>query len=170
MTENSACSNCKTSIAINYDYQRWFSIDICDTCCKLPEFKLITKTTAREEYILTESELNDSSIMPHIRKNNPYKPGWAEMCLYLRKQVEDFAIEKHGSLDKIAKERQDREDALLHRKTRKFNEKMKDLRKKTKIESKFQVGNEKATHVHLFKREGSVERCECGMQIESEEL
>ena len=47
------------------------------------------------------AELKDQEELPHILKANPHKATWNNMMLFLRMQVEAFAIRKWGSLEAL---------------------------------------------------------------------
>lgn len=100
------------------------------------------------------------------------------MMLFLRFQVEDFAVKKWGSLDALDAEYQRRTEEKKRKKSRKFEEALRDLRKKTR-EGAWQKRRDDE-HVHDY---GEVEqiddndaatgcgrqRCkECGFEIEVE--
>ena len=79
---------------------------------KFPDkYSLLTKTEAREDYLLTEPELKDPELLPHLEKPNPHKSTWNNMMLFLRYQVEEYALSerKWGSAEKLDEEYQKRE-------------------------------------------------------------
>lgn len=152
-------------------------------CCKCREshpdrFSLLTKTAAREEFLLTDEELADSARVPHISKPNPLKPTWSNMQLFLREQVIAFALEKWGSLEGIEAEAQRRADAQQSLKEKKYTKNLKELRRKTKLVKKVDPSKLKTHHHrHVFEEHkdlasGMTEsRCtECGFKVISEEL
>lgn len=163
-------------------YTNFRQVRVCRRCAKAkPEkYALLTKTECKEDYLLTEPELQDLSLLPRIEKPNPH--GYSRMQLFLRLQVEAFAIKKWGSLDKLDQEWERREEMRLKRKDKKYNDKLKEMRRKTRAEEytrKLRNGksiNEK--HVHdwakpiPFTRDDMNfvrKRCiDCG--IEAEEL
>lgn len=133
------------------------------------------KTECKEDYLLTEPELQDLSLLPRIEKPNPH--GYSRMQLFLRFQVEEFAFKKWGSSEGLDLEWERREQNKLKRKEKKYQDALREMRKKTRAEEftrKLRHGkslNER--HVHdwaapvklldnMIKR-----RCiECGIEIE----
>ncbi|KAJ3037890.1 hypothetical protein HDV00_001234 [Rhizophlyctis rosea] len=96
------------------------------------KYSLLTKTECREDYLLTESELRDSSRLPHWIRPNPHKSTYSNMLLYLRLQVEAFAWEKWGGPEQLDAEFDRREKEKKDRKAKKFKAKLNELRKKTR--------------------------------------
>jgi len=94
------------------------------------------------------------------------------MMLYLRYQVEEFALKKWGSMENLDKEFERRNGVRKKRKDDKFRAKLKSLKNKTRVESwKRSVDNEKHEHVwgtSVTNASGeSVRTCEeCGFEIE----
>ncbi|KAG5419498.1 RAD14 [Candida metapsilosis] len=149
----------------------------CRQCIrKMPEkYSLLVKTECKEDYLLTEPELQDLSLLPRIEKPNPH--GYSRMQLFLRFQVEEFAFKKWGSSEGLDLEWERREQNKLKRKEKKYQDALREMRKKTRAEEftrKLRHGkslNER--HVHdwaapvklsdnLIKR-----RCiECGIEVE----
>lgn len=125
LEENESCAHC-TSIELDHTLKRHFKVNVCSSCREsLPnQYSLITKTTAKENYLLTEEELNDSSVLPYMTKPNPYKSTWSDMQLYLAEHVEKFAISKWRSLDGLDSELAKRVKAKESRKERQFQDKL----------------------------------------------
>lgn len=82
-------------------YQNFRQVRVCRRCAKSkPEkYSLLTKTECKEDYLLTEPELQDQNLLPRIEKPNPH--GFSRMQLFLRFQVEQFAT-KNGVHSKIS--------------------------------------------------------------------
>lgn len=119
------CEACGSSL-IDPEYFDNFRINVCLSCKESNTlYTIITKTQAKNEYLLTDEELADASLLPSISRKNPHNPRWADMKLYLRKQVRDFSIKKHGSEEAI-------EEALSNRKSTKTDRKSKQFLKKLK--------------------------------------
>ncbi|CAG8714064.1 13993_t:CDS:2, partial [Gigaspora rosea] len=129
------CKECKT-VEIDYQFHRIFRVNICKSCKeKFPEkYSLLTKTEAKEDYLLTDAELKDEERLPHLSKPNPHKSTWNDMMLYLREQVEEFSFEKWGGADALDKEFERRQDEKKKRKDKKFKSKLADLRKRTRTD------------------------------------
>ncbi|KAI9353545.1 XPA protein C-terminus-domain-containing protein [Obelidium mucronatum] len=98
---NAVCRECE-SIDLCSDLFRHYSMQVCRRCKE--EFKdkysLLTKTEAREDYLLTDSELRDQEKLPHWMKKNPHKDSYANMLLYLRMHV-SLELSKRVSLNKF---------------------------------------------------------------------
>lgn len=174
------CFECE-SLEIDANlYSNFWQTRVCRRCAKeKPEkYALLTKTECREDYLLTESELKDTDLLPRIEKPNPH--GYSRMQLFLRFQVEKIAITKWGSLENLDKEWERREEMRLKRKDKKYNEQLKKMRRKTRAEEftrRLRNGesiNDK--HVHDWEKIGESEsngmvcfknRCiDCGMEKE----
>ena len=139
--------------------------------------KLITKLLyASHCGILYVAELKDQEEMPHILKANPHKSTWNNMMLFLRMQVEAFAMKKWGSLEALDAEFARREAEKKKKKGKKFEQGLRELRRRTR-ETEWQKRRDEE-HKHEFSEverigddgEG-VQRCiTCGFEIEVEEL
>ena len=121
------------------------------------------------------AELRDQELMPHLLKANPHKSTFANMMLFLRCQVEEFAWKKWGSPEALDAEWEKRVAEKKKKKKRKFEESLKELRRRTR-ETVWQQRKDQE-HKHVF---GTVEKdvdgvgkqvCHtCGFTIEVEEL
>lgn len=124
------CEACGSSAAIDPEFYENFRVIVCLTCKESNEiYGIITKTQARNEYLLTDEELADSMLMPSISRKNPHNPRWADMKLYLRRQVRDFAIKKHGSEEAIKEALANKNEARTDRKSKQFLKKLKGKKK-----------------------------------------
>ena len=120
------CEACSSSIGIDPELYENFGVATCFSCKESSEiYGIITKTQARTEYLLTDEELADSTLLPSISRKNPHNPRWADMKLYLRRQVRDFAIKKHGSEDAMKEALANRTEARTDRKSKQFLKKLK---------------------------------------------
>ncbi len=96
------------------------------------------------------------------------------MILYLREQVEEFAISKWGSLEKLDLEFQRRESVKKVSKIKAFKKKNRELRSKTMLRSEYSTKN----HIHSWSdarqslKEGWKEQSctDCGLLKEFEEF
>ena len=121
------------------------------------------------------AELRDEDLMPHLLKQNPHKATYSNMMLFLRYQVEEFAWKKWGSPEALDAEYERRQAEKKKKKSKKFEEGLRELRRRTR-ESVWQRRKDEE-HRHVF---GNVERgengsgrqvChECGFSIEVEEF
>lgn len=123
------------------------------------------------------AELKDEDLLPHLLKPNPHRATYNNMMLYLRCQVEDFAFgpDKWGSPEALDAEFEKRQADKKARKDKKFEAKLKELRRKTK--SNLHVQRREAAHVHSFVLRQDEETgqeqevCDgCGMAVEVETL
>ncbi|KAI0651598.1 thioesterase-like superfamily-domain-containing protein [Trametes meyenii] len=156
---NPHCKECN-SMDIDYTYKRVFGCLVCNKCKneKPEKYSLLTKTECKEDYLLTDPELRDQELMPHLLKANPHKSTFANMMLFLRYQVEDFAWKKWGSPEALDAEWQRRVAEKKKKKNKKFEEGLKELRRRTR-ETVWQKRKDQE-HKHIF---GVVEKGADGM-------
>jgi DNA-repair protein complementing XP-A cells len=128
------CFECGT---FEIDQQLWdiFKCRVCKRCAKAhPEkYSLLTKTECREDYFLTDPELEDHTLFHRLFKPNPHSK-FNRMQLFLRYQVEEFAFKKWGGPEGLDEEWKRREEGKVKRRDRKYELKMKEMRKKTRAE------------------------------------
>lgn len=194
---SNTCIECG-SLEVDWLWAEIFSLLVCNACKdKVPEkYSLLTKSEAREDYLLTDPELKDPDLLPRLEKPNPHKASWHNMQLYLRCQVEAYAFSerKWGSEAGLDAEFARREKDKKKRKEDKFKGRLEDLKRKTRVEAfarrKAQggggrgaefgekiVGRGGEVHEHswggaVITAEGmSVKRCtECDMEVEELEF
>ncbi|KIL71017.1 hypothetical protein M378DRAFT_66277 [Amanita muscaria Koide BX008] len=175
-TLNPKCNECQ-SMDIDQAFKKVFACLVCKRCQneKPEKYSLLTKTECKEDYLLTDPELRDHEVMPHLLKANPHKSTYANMMLFLRCQVEEFAWKKWGSPEALDAEYERRMVDKKKKKNRKFEESLKELRKRTK-EGIWQKRKDDE-HKHVFsavqKGQDGVDKqvChECGFTIEVEEF
>jgi len=189
--ESKVCRECG-SLEIDWKWEEIFGCAICNACKeKLPDkYSLLTKTEAKEDYLITDPELKDEELLPHLERPNPHKSTWNNMMLFLRYQVEEYAFSKKwGSAEALDEEFEKRESDKKKRKEDKFQSRLKELKKKTRVEAyrrnrKGDGGGEfgddvgrGGKHTHVWGRpvdneEGvGVKACvECGMEVEELEF
>jgi DNA-repair protein complementing XP-A cells len=190
------CRECN-SLEIDWKWQDIFGIGVCNACKdKVPDkYSLLTKTEAREDYLLTDPELKDEDLLPHLERPNPHKTNWNNMQLFLRLQVEAYALgpKKWGSAEALDTEYEKRTKIAKARKEKKFKNKLEDLKKRTRVEAykRAKMGESGANaqfgdrirgigdkHVHEWGRSVldpetgmTKKRCqECGMEVEELEF
>lgn len=185
------CRECKT-LEIDWAWDEMLHCQVCHSCKdKFPDkYSLLTKSEAREDYLLTDPELKDTELLPHLEKPNPHKASFAPMMLYVRYQVEDYAFseQKWGSAEALDAEFERRKIEAKDRKEKKFKNKLNELKKRTRVDAYKRArgggGGEfgdtigKGKHEHEWGR--SIEdpetgmqkkKCiECGMQVEEMEF
>ncbi|KAG5349912.1 hypothetical protein C0989_001296 [Termitomyces sp. Mn162] len=147
---NPKCSECQ-SLDIDQTFKKVFGCLVCKKCQneKPEKYSLLTKTECKEDYLLTDpAELRDEELLPHLLKANPHASTYANMMLYLRYQVEDFAWKKWGSAEALDAEYERRTAEKKKKKNKKFEQGLKELRKRTK-EGLWQRRKDEE-HKHLF--------------------
>ncbi|KAI0034944.1 hypothetical protein K488DRAFT_76953 [Vararia minispora EC-137] len=149
---NPKCAECG-STDIDQTYKKVFRCLVCKKCKeeKVEKYSLLTKTECKEDYLLTDSELRDEEVMPHLLKANPHKSTFANMMLFCRFQVEDFAWKKWGSAEALDAEWERRTTDKNKRKNTKFEQGLRELRKRTR-EGVWQKRQDE-THKHMFTAE-----------------
>lgn len=186
------CRECD-NIEVDWKWLEIFKCAVCNSCKdKFPEkYSLLTKTEAREDYLLTDPELKDEELLPHLERPNPHKSTWNNMMLFLRYQVEEYAFNKKwGSAEKLDEAFVKREEDKKKRKQDKFKSKLLELKKRTRVEAYRRnrqagggggnfgddIGNG-GKHQHVWGRaveneDGiGVKTCvDCGMEVEELEL
>ncbi|ELU44642.1 hypothetical protein AG1IA_01329 [Rhizoctonia solani AG-1 IA] len=118
------------------------------------------------------AELRDEEAMPHLLKANPHKSTWNNMMLFVRFQVEEFAFKKWGGPEGLDAEWERRMTEKRSKRSKKFEDGLKDLRRKTR-ESGW-AKRKAEEHVHTYgvtDTSSGVQRCtECGFEVEVEEF
>ncbi|KAK4987457.1 DNA repair protein rad14 [Elasticomyces elasticus] len=193
--EEKKCRECG-SLEIDWKWEEALRCCVCKGCQDaVPEkYSLLTKTEAKEDYLLTEPELKDSKLLPHLEKPNPHKATWNNMMLYLRYQVEEYAfsVKKWGSPGALDEEFAKRQAETKRRKEAKFKSKLNELKKRTRVDAYKRsrnggggggggqfgdtIGNGKHEHewgraVENPETGTSLRTCvECGMEVEELEF
>ncbi|KAG9292006.1 hypothetical protein G9A89_017905 [Geosiphon pyriformis] len=175
ISKNPKCNECKESVDLDYQIKENFGVLVCIECRKshTDKYSLLTKTEAKEDYLLTDSELRDSEVLPHWLKPNPRKATWNSMMLYLRMQVEEFAFKKWGGEEGLDKEYERRVADKQKKKEKQFKKKISDLRKRTRTD---EVERSRSSSIHKHdwgdsvlnpETEISTQTCNtCGLKIE----
>ncbi|WVR09323.1 hypothetical protein IAU60_006389 [Kwoniella sp. DSM 27419] len=174
------CVECGT-LEINHQFQKVFDVKVCKGCeKKLPEkYSLLTKTECKEDYLLTDPELKDEDLLPHLLRPNPHASTYSNMMLFLREQVEKVAWEKWGGEEGLDNEWKRREEFKKRKREEKFEQGLRDLRKRTR--NNLYQRRQEAEHVHQYEdvdemidEEGDrkvLQRCfGCGVEQEIEVL
>ncbi|EGF98685.1 uncharacterized protein MELLADRAFT_28280, partial [Melampsora larici-populina 98AG31] len=172
--QNPKCKVC-SSIELDIQIYNAFRVPVCKTCKNnYPDrFSLLTKTECKEDYLLTDPELKDTELLPHLLKANPHQSTYSNMMLYLREQVEEYAFssKKWGSSENLDEEFQRRTNVKKQKKSKKFEENLKTLRNQTR-KNLYQKRQDEI-HVHQFElmsagsQSNSVQKClTCGLETE----
>lgn len=143
------CFECGTA-ELDFRLYNWFKTRVCKKCRNNnpDKYSLLTKTECKDDYLLTDPELRDEDEMPHIEKPNPHKQTYNNMMLYMRYQVEEFALRKWGSLEALDAEYERRVEAKKKRKDKKFLDKLKEMRMKTRAENITRTKEHSQRHQH----------------------
>jgi len=134
------CEECQEALADSYLFRN-FDLDVCDKCKnteKDGKHELITKTDAKNEFILKDLHFDTNALrecggvevpaLKFIVRKNPHNQTWGDMKLYLRMQVEKRALEVWGTEEALEEEHEKREDRRDQLKVKKFNKKLKALK------------------------------------------
>ncbi len=143
------CLECKDELADSYLF-RTFDFEVCDKCKETEKdgkHELITKTDAKNEFLLKDFDFDVSKLhrayqwhlafvfrfqrepaLKFILRKNPHNPRWGDMKLFLRFQVEKRALEVWGTEEALENEHEKREEKRDQAKVKKFNKKLKALR------------------------------------------
>ncbi|GME84439.1 unnamed protein product [Ambrosiozyma monospora] len=174
------CQECD-SIELDQQYLQIFNCKVCKSCIeqKPDRYSLLTKTECKQDYFLTESELEDTTLFHRIIKENPHSGTFSKMQLFLRFQIEEFAVKKWGSIEKLDEEWLRREKMRVKRRDDRFNKKLAEMRKKLRAEELTRKlrGDRDKKHVHDWnepvacggdEQPGLVKRrCkDCGVEME----
>ncbi|SCU80278.1 LADA_0B06150g1_1 [Lachancea dasiensis] len=177
------CVECHINTELDPLLHDVFKLQVCKACAKsLPEkYSLLTKTECKEDYFLTDPELNDNALFNRFEKPNPHSGTFARMQLFVRCQIEAFAYQKWGGETGLDGEWQRREEAKAQRREKKYKEKMREMRVKTRAQeytTKLLNRKHGKEHVHAFSAavDGGVNedgirmvkrRCfECGLETQ----
>lgn len=149
------CIECHVNIEMDPVIDDVFKLKVCKSCVKqLPEkYSLLTKTECKEDYFLTDSELNDTDIFHKLEKPNPHSGTFARMQLFLRCEVENFAFNKWGGEQGLDEEWHRREEGKAQRREKKYQQEMMKMRMKTRAQeytTRLKERKHGKAHVHNF--------------------
>ena len=85
------CHNCN---AVNQPIHLSHQVRLCKECRELDQYKLITKKTIKENWFLTEKDLEEIEM---FEVNNPYYKCAAPMCLYVVEDIKNTFCEKYNA-------------------------------------------------------------------------
>lgn len=177
------CIECHINIEMDPVMHDVFKLQVCKSCVKeYPEkYSLLTKTESKDDYFLTDSELNDADLFHKIEKPNPHSGTFARMQLFVRCEIERFAFKKWGGEAGLDEEWHRREEGKAHRREKKYEQEMLKMRMKTRAQeftARLKERKHGKAHVHHFSApiEGGTNedgyavlrrRCtECGLETE----
>uniref|UniRef100_A0A8C3KSV9 XPA, DNA damage recognition and repair factor n=1 Tax=Calidris pygmaea TaxID=425635 RepID=A0A8C3KSV9_9CHAR len=143
------CGDCGKEFMDSYLMQH-FDWATCDNCRDVEDkHKLITRTEAKEEYLLKDCDLDKREpVLRFIVKKNPHNSRWGDMKLYLKLQVIKRSLEVWGSEESLQEAKELRRDTREKMKQKKFDKKVKELRR--------------AVRSSLWKKEASIHEHEYG--------
>ncbi|CAO1622864.1 unnamed protein product [Parajaminaea phylloscopi] len=146
------CDECGSK-ELNDQLARTFGVKVCRVCeRKMPEkYSLLTKTEVKEDYLLTDAELRDEELLPHLLKANPHKSTYSNMMLFLRSQVEAYAFSEHkwGSEQGLDDEFERRQEEKSRKRGKKFMQGLQELRKRTRDNVWQKRQDERHRHVYV---------------------
>ncbi|XP_019866376.1 DNA repair protein complementing XP-A cells homolog [Aethina tumida] len=143
-----SCKKCEKPFATSWLFEN-FDYKCCDECKDPEEHKLITKTEAKDTYLLKDCDFDKREPpLKFITRKNPHNVRWGEMKLYLLIQVEERALEVWGSEEALEEEREKREEKKVLAKTKKYHKHLKELR--MNMRSSLYDRTTKASHTHEF--------------------
>ncbi|XP_071964379.1 DNA repair protein complementing XP-A cells-like [Antedon mediterranea] len=171
-----SCIDCQQGFRDSY-LVKHFDQHICDDCRnKDDRHELITKTDARNHYLLKDVDLDKREpILKYILRKNPHNSKWGDMKLYLKKQVEEKALSIWESFEAIEEEKQKRVDNQEKAKRKKFNKKIQALRKEVRTSL---WTRDLSEHHHSYGEEVCIDEendmyskeCECGHKLTYEKM
>ncbi|KAL4401748.1 DNA repair protein Rad14 [Malassezia pachydermatis] len=174
-TSRPVCEMCQSPDIMYDPFLRVFNVCVCRECERQhPEkYSLLTKTEVKEDYLLTDAELADGELLPHLLKKNPHKSTYSNMMLFMRCQVEAYAFSdaKWKSPEGLDAEYHRRNEERARKRTRRFQQGLERLRKRTIRDNLWQQRKD-AEHVHEWAQLGPTQQqCRgCGQRITVEEL
>ncbi|KAM8984382.1 DNA repair protein complementing XP-A cells [Ara ararauna] len=124
------CGDCGKEFMDSYLMQH-FDWATCDNCRDTEDkHKLITRTEAKEEYLLKDCDLDKREpVLRFIVKKNPHNSRWGDMKLYLKPQVIKRSLEVWGSEESLQEAKELRRGNREKMKQKKFDKKVKELRR-----------------------------------------
>ncbi|KAL3233511.1 DNA repair protein RAD14 [Nakaseomyces bracarensis] len=149
------CIECNINIEMDPVLHDVFKLQVCKQCSKdHPEkYALLTKTECKEDYFLTDPELNDLELFHRLEKPNPHSGTFARMQLFVRCQIEEFAFKKWGGEEGLDQEWQKREEGKTSRREKKYQKKIAEMRLKTRAQeytNRLREQKYGTKHVHDF--------------------
>jgi len=170
------CVGCKLAIGDSY-YYRSFKYPLCNDCRKTdqdnPEYQTMNRTMAKKEFLLKDEDLDyRRPPLRYISRKNPHNPRYGDMKLYLVAQLQERAILVHGSLAELEELKKDRAMKREINIERKFERKIKKMRKELRLNEK-PIDLAPKEHSHTFEivndssdDQYSYKKCtECGLTI-----
>lgn len=144
------CEECGKEFMDSY-LMNHFDLPTCDSCRDADDkHKLITKTEAKQEYLLKDCDLEKREpVLRFIVKKNPRHSRWGDMKLYLKLQVVKRALEVWGSQEALEDAKEVRQENREKMKQKKFDKKVKASTDSGITETSPKSLNSKSTSAHL---------------------
>ena len=190
-TTGMPCAECELTFLTSYLHKH-FDEPICDTCREkysihdeddeindenAIRYSLITRTTAKDKYLLTDYDLDKREPkLKCIEKRNPHNQRWGTMRLYLRCQIQRLSerIHQGKTTEKVA----ERDERKAERKRKQYEKQVEQLR--LDVRSSLQTKRIRSVHEHQYdetnvrynkETDTYTKTCvECGHQYEYEEM
>lgn len=185
------CDECQTTFLTSYLHKH-FNEPICDTCREkysindeqdditdeqAIRYSLITRTSAKEKYLLTDYDLDKREpILKCIEKKNPHNRRWGVMRLYLRCQIQRLSDQIHEG--KTEEKVLEREEKKSENKRKKYEKQVEQLR--LDVRSSLLTKRMKTNHEHVYdeknikydeEKDSYTKTCiECGYKYEYEDM
>ncbi|XP_008850175.1 DNA repair protein complementing XP-A cells isoform X3 [Nannospalax galili] len=120
------CEECGKEFMDSYLMNN-FDLATCDNCRDADDkHKLITKTEAKQEYLLKDCDLEKREpALRYIVKKNPHHSQWGDMKLYLKLQIVKRALEVWGSQEALEEAKAVRQENREKLKQKRFDKKVK---------------------------------------------
>eukprot|EP00055_Hartaetosiga_balthica_P017597 m.119428 g.119428 ORF g.119428 m.119428 type:complete len:287 (-) comp9357_c0_seq2:11-871(-) len=175
------CKDCNKEFSTSF-LRKHFGEIVCDRCKdehNNGKYSLITKTTAKQDYLLRESELcpETEGGLRFMEKENPTGKSYNKMKLYLRYQVEEKCFTRFKNLQGLEEEHDRRDEDQKDKKLKRHKKKMDKLRKETMTGTWLK---EQKPHTHIYLPDDEVydeqedewiKTCkDCGFQVRFEKM
>lgn len=145
------CELCEKPFSSSFLFDK-FEFKCCDICRNPTTHKLITKTEAKDVYLLKDCDFDKREPpLKCIRQKNPHNSKWSELKLYLEVQVEKRALEVWGTQENIEEQKEKREEKRVVSKSKKYQKELTALRKF--VRSSLYDRTSAGPHTHTFEEE-----------------
>ncbi|XP_073662427.1 DNA repair protein complementing XP-A cells isoform X1 [Tursiops truncatus] len=169
------CEECGKEFMDSY-LMNHFDLATCDNCRDADDkHKLITKTEAKQEYLLKDCDLEKREpALKFIVKKNPHHAQWGDMKLYLKLQIVKRSLEVWGSQEALEEAKEVQQKNREKMKQKKFDKKVKELRravrsslwKKETVAHQHEYGPEENLEDDVYRKTCTV----CGHELTYEKM
>eukprot|EP00040_Diaphanoeca_grandis_P032312 m.195569 g.195569 ORF g.195569 m.195569 type:complete len:291 (+) comp32574_c1_seq2:183-1055(+) len=149
------CVDCNAEFFNSY-LEKHFGVFVCDACRDRfydEKYSLVTKQTAKDDYLLKDSDLaGRSNSLKFVERKNRKNVHWSSYKLYLLSQVEERSFQHYGGEDGLNAEFEARD---LTRRTKAIAAQKKAVKKlrKATLTSAWLEKAAASEHVHDFAAE-----------------